>query len=263
MRFLVVNGKQVPVRPKSRAPVALRTPTVALPPDPDRFRGRCVAVTSLSPNPAKQQRQRLCLQSWQDIGLPIISVNTSREIARHKWTLRNLSFIHCNAVTTEYERQTQRVSTLIDVGCQAGLPFLLINSDIEIHGDPQLLSDAIDEPEKLTIGIRWNHEDGSGRHTAKREQWGLDAFLMTPAMAATVPALPFGIGKPVWDYWVPQHFRSIGLEFHWIKKPFFFHEKHPLAWSQKEWDLGARWMHQQYGVKLTTDSAEYRKGLSR
>ena len=50
-----------------------------------------------------------------------------------------------------------RIKTLIDAGAATGLPFLLINADIEISGDHTLIEAAIESPEKLTIGIRYNH----------------------------------------------------------------------------------------------------------
>lgn len=232
-------------------------------PNPDRFLGKCIAITSLNPHPEKQERQRLCVQSWRDIGLEVIAVNTGAELARLENGLSNLIHGHVsNTTPLEYKKPTQRISTILKVGRQTGIPFLLINSDIEISGDPQVITDALDQPDKLTIGVRYNHDDGQSLHSAAFEQWGLDCFLMTPEMAATVPNLPFGIGKPVWDYWLPHHFRSRGYKFHWIRRPFFFHERHPLGWSDAEWKLGARWMQQFCGVPLAQSSVAYRNSLN-
>lgn len=232
-------------------------------PNPDRFLGKCIAITSLNPNPEKKERQRLCVQSWRNIGLEVIAVNTAAELARLDTGLSKLVHGHVsNTTPLEYKKPTQRISTIVKVGRQTGLPFLLINSDIEINGDPQVIIDALAEPEKLTIGVRYNHEPGQSIIAAEYEQWGLDCFLMTPDLAATVPNLPFGIGKPVWDYWLPHHFRSRGYRFHWIRRPFFFHERHPLGWSQTEWNLGARWMKEFYGLPLAQTSVAYRQTLN-
>jgi hypothetical protein len=231
--------------------------------EPDRFLGKCIAITSLNPNREKQERQRVCVQSWRDIGMQVIAVNTAAELARLDTGLSRLVHGHVNESTTlEYSKPTQRISSILKAGRQTGMPFMLINSDLQISGDPQVITDALAHSDKLTIGVRYNHEPGQSINAAEYEPWGLDCFLMTPEMAATVPNLPFGIGKPVWDYWLPHHFRSRGYKFHWIRRPFFFHERHPLGWSDSEWKLGARWMQQFCGVPLAQSSVAYRNSLN-
>jgi len=207
------------------------TPTII---DRERFAGRCVAVTSLSPNVERAARQAHCLQSWQDIGLKVIQVNEGRP----------------------------RIKTLIDAGAATGLPFLLINADIEISGDHTLIEAAIESPEKLTIGIRYNHTPSEPRGRSRKEAAGLDAFLMTPAMAATVPDLPFTIGQPVWDYWLPYHFQQLGYAFHWINEPFLFHAAHEIQWSREDWIRGAAWMREYYGIDLEYGNVEFRESLN-
>lgn len=229
---------------RRREPIPARIPT------PDYFRGKCVAITSLSPNPERQERQHLCLESWRDIGLHVIVVNTTSEInccsIQEPW----IEFFESENVATEYDRPTQRISTLINVGRKNKLPFLLINSDVEICGDNSVIESALQEDCKLTIGIRYNHTPGKSRNSGKPERYGMDCFLMTPEMAATVPDMQFAIGKPVWDYWIPYHFRNLRCKFNWIKTPFFFHESHTLGWSQDDWSMGAEWMRKAYEVNV-------------
>lgn len=231
------------------------TPTI---PNPTRFHGKCVAITSLNPNPERWARQVKCLQSWLDIGLPVVVVNTMAELERMQLP-SGVQSVCREILTTDYDRQTQLVSSLINVGIAIDLPFMLLNSDIEIQGRHEHITQALSNPDKLTIGVRWNY---SGKlQSATSEPWGLDCFLMTPAMAKTLPQMPFGIGKPVWDYWLPLHFRELGHAFNWIKEPFFYHEIHPIAWTQKEWLFGAETLRQQYGFSLFHDSATFRDSL--
>lgn len=208
------------------------TPTII---DRERFAGRCVAVTSLSPNVERAARQAHCLQSWQDIGLKVITVETDAK---------------------------PRIKTLIDAGAATGLPFLLLNADIEISGDHTLIEAAIEQPKKLTIGIRYNHATADSRGRSQKEAAGLDAFLMTPAMALTVPDLSFTIGQPVWDYWLPYHFRNLGYEVHWIDSPLFFHVRHEIQWSREDWIRGAAWMREYYGIDLEYGNVEFRASLN-
>jgi hypothetical protein len=137
---------------------------------------------------------------------------------------------------------------------------MLINSDIEVDGNASKLDEAIQNPDKLTIGVRYNHHPNK-KQRAVREPSGLDVFLMTPELAKTIPKAPFGIGKPVWDYWLPLHFRTVGVPFHWVDSPLFYHEKHRLGWSRHEWEIGRDFLNNQYGVKLGYSSGEFRAGL--
>lgn len=225
------------------------------------FSGRCVAVTSLNPNPAKLQRQFHCLQSWQRYGLEVITVNTSAELAELELP-EGVNGVACEDLTTLYEKPTQRITNLLRVAAETRQQTLLINSDIEIHGDPQILDRALEQPERLTIGVRWNHEPTRAKHTAIREQWGLDAFCISPEMAVSIPDAPFGIGKPVWDYWLPACARKQGVRFHWINEPLFYHESHALAWSQAEWQLGADVLMEQCDNCLQYGSADFRLSLN-
>lgn len=196
------------------------------------------------------------------MGLRIVCVNSAVEFARLDSRLLALVHeYHCDDQALQYDRPTAKVSSLLAAGAQTERPFLLINSDCQIFGQPEVLWGALAAPQQLTIGVRYNHAPGAALESAECERWGLDAFVLTPAMAKTLPALPFGIGKPMWDYWIPHHFRERGVRFRWIHSPFFFHETHALGWTQAEWDLGAAYLATHYQVDFLTDVVAFRRGL--
>lgn len=230
-------------------------------PTPERFHGRCVAVTSLNPNPDRWRRQLRCLESWQRYGLPVITVNTGEELSVLDLPA-GVTGAACNTTATLYDRPTQLITSLLRVGAATGLTTLLINSDIEIHGTASVLEDALSHPDRLGIGVRYNHDARKPRSSATREPWGLDAFLFAPTMLANIPDVPFGIGKPVWDYFVPALVRRSGYKFQFIDFPWLFHETHPIGWSQEEWSLGAEIMRHQIGEDLLWGTAEFRMSLN-
>jgi hypothetical protein len=255
-----VMQQQTQPAPKMQKVTRPRIDVEPLPPNYGYFHHVCTAITSLNPNPKRWDRQRKCLESWVRYGLPVTVVNTQAEI--DGFTLpEGVTAIACENMTTLYDRQTQFVSSLVRVGRETGMPFMLINSDIEIHGSTDLLDAALALPETLTIGIRYNHPETSSIKHATRELSGLDVFLMTPQMAATIPEAPFGIGKPVWDYWLPAHFRKEGIQFNWIKQPLFCHERHKIGWTKREWKIGCDYLAKQYGVELGYGSSEFRQSL--
>ncbi len=217
------------------------------------------AVTSLNPNPLRKDRQLNCLLSWLNAGIEVLAVNTSEELDSMPWLNGIAEQFVSNETATSYDRPVQKVSSLIRAGMLTGCQFMLINSDIEINGDVSILSDSIKSQDRLTIGVRYNHESGASREAARRETAGLDIFVMTPEIAARIPSREFGIGKPAWDYWLPHQVRLNGVKFNWIQRPLFFHESHTLGWSNSDWKIGHDMILRDYGISIT--QGNFRKKL--
>lgn len=198
-----------------------------------------VAVTSLSPR--RLERQTTALDSWKRFGLIVVSVNTPDEIE-----LMQAQYPQVDRWVANEKAgcPTQPISRLANVTIDSDMPVLLINSDIEIHGYQSALVRRVRE-RRAIVGIRHNYT----RHIydSKREQWGLDAFLVYPELAKTFPErTPFAIGKPMWDYWLPWHLEQLGVELDWIGDPLFFHELHPITWTQEECLNGREWIKEHY-----------------
>ena len=214
------------------------------PEDQQPMTDRLVAVTSLSPLDKHQQTQPPALDSWQLAGLEIVAVNTPDEIdqlgPRYPQVRR---WVASRDQGTAYNFPTQRINAMC--GAVTDRPFMVINSDIEIRGPQGRLIEIIDSG-RVGVGIRHNYL-GHWRG-AIREGWGIDAFVMTPEQARTLPQLPFAIGRPMWDYWLPYHFDHIGQPMDWIGEPFFFHHAHPVHWQRSDIELGRRWLEAHYGT---------------
>lgn len=228
---------------------------------PRSFDQHAVVVTALSLLPHHRQKQAAVLDSWVRFGFTVHAVNTAEEIRKLRAIYPQVhDWIACEETTTDYPTATQRIVMLARVAILLDRTVLLINSDIEVHGPRQRLIDALAKPKTQVVGIRWNYWQGQHK-SAKREQWGLDVFSFTPEMAATLPLdAPLGIGRPMWDYWIPCHFRSLGYAFDFIGEPFFFHPAHPVHWSQRDWDFGAKWVMDRYGFSRfnMADSVAFR-----
>ena len=231
--------------------------------DCDRFSNRCVAITSLSPNPARSERQARCLQSWRDIGLQVLAVNTAKEHESFSDSIKAIiTPIVSDDLTTMFHRQTLRITALLNAGIETGIPFLLINADIEMQGDYVAIEDALRLPDVLTIGVRYNYSAASSKRMAYREPDGLDAFLLTPEMASTIRCdSPCGIGKPFWDYWLPHHLRIEGYKFNWMAEPFLFHQQHNPQWSEDEWIRCSSWFSNRYGIVVEYGDRAFRRSL--
>ena len=222
-----------------------------------------VAVTALSNLPHHIARQTTCLDSWIDFGLTICAVNTPIEIEELQPRYPQVSrWIESEDLGEIYPRKTQKISRLCRTACDIDHPILLINSDIEIYGDQDRLVSRIGK-KSLVAGIRQNYIRGI-HGSIEREQWGIDAFVITPKMARTIPNdMPCAIGFPFWDYAIPLHFQSLGYSMEFVGKPLFYHEKHALHWDMASWNLGAAWCSDKYDVEMRTfkESSIWRKSL--
>jgi hypothetical protein len=208
--------------------------------------GQIWAVTALSTLPKHLSRQPVCLDSWKRLGLSIAAVNTPDEIKQLKPLYPQVDYWHpSNKVSSQFKTSTQLITSLTDFALLKTEWVMVINSDIEIHGSQAELLECVKDPNVITLGIRWNYSQ-SDKVRATREQWGIDAFIMSPQAALTLPRLGFAIGKPVWDYWLPLHFWKNGFTIEAIADRYFYHESHPLHWSKPEWLKAVGWLKEHY-----------------
>lgn len=226
---------------------------------PSSMDDHCIAVTALSEHPQHLHRQGVCLDSWKGFGLSIIAVNTLAEIASLKHQYPQVDrWIESDTLSVGYDTPTQQIRRLLQVSVEIDKPVLLMNSDIEIHGTQSQLIDRI-KPNTLLGGIRFDYQESVA--DATRQPYGIDAFCVTPEMAATLPDLPMGIGKPTWDYWLPYHFRELGYEIDLIGEPLFYHRFHPTLWREEEWSHGASMIADHYGYDMDTARLTFRQML--
>jgi hypothetical protein len=217
-------------------------------------------LTSFSPLAHHLTRQSVVVKSWKAWGLNVISRNASDEISELQKLYPQVDqWIEDDQTSQSYPRKTQRIRNLCRTAIEIGRPMLLINSDCEIYGDQSLLLDKIAD-RSLVAGLRWNFR-GSCYAKARRERWGIDAFYVTPEMAWSLPDLDFAIGYPMWDYWLPCHFLSLGYEMRFIGEPLIFHHSHKSHWLQKDLDLGASWVRTHYGDELGGNPETLRRQL--
>jgi hypothetical protein len=233
-----------------------------------------VAITSLSPLPHHREVQQQCLQSWRDFGLRrVVSGNTADEID----SLRDQYDVEFAVVqpSVAFSRPTPRVFDLLQLGSG---PMLLLNSDIEILGPQSRLLELVDD-RQTAIGIRHNWDDDAvaasaedavdhpqptrprlpanlRRIDATLERWGYDVFLLYPEDLTTLPNLDFGIGQPMWDWWLPVHLDLAGVSIETIAEPFLYHRKHSLHWDNSGLAIGRSILADAYGMPADHPSWE-------
>ncbi len=213
-----------------------------------------MAVTSLSNG---NLHQHDALNSWLAAGLSIMAVQQRREIDQLKqeyWQVKD--FIAADTWQSAYDKPTVPISDMLAVASRLNTKILLINSDIEIEGSQQPLIDARDST-AVSVGHRHNYSTDKSRNTP--EEWGLDAFILSPQHASLLDRERYEIGRPMWDYWLPYALKHSGFKLETIQAKLFYHRSHPQRWTQTEWQLGADWFQARFGP--VHDWVQFRKTL--
>lgn len=185
-----------------------------------------LAVTSVAPK--REGRQTVCLDSWKKLGLEIWSVNSPEEISALSGSYPQVS--RWIAVKDDGFK-TPRLNRILEVAPLANKPIMIINADIETYGPQQRLLELVARRVNV-VGIRHNYAVRPGDDAL--EPWGLDAFIVYPEQVCRLTSVPFRIGSPMWDYWLPWELAKLGYTLEWLGDPFFYHRSHKLAWSEEE-----------------------------
>lgn len=206
-------------------------------------------VTSLGPN--RIERQQLCLRSWISAGHEVVAIQSVGETEKFSPHFPQATFVETDLVGDLFGKPTfVRIKAMTDQAVDGNV--LIVNSDIELVGDHANFLSQWSEPQPkvLKMGVRW---DVSPKNSRIRTmfKWGVDAFLITPQIAADLPDVGLAIGCPAWDYWIPYHLHTLGYTFVTNKEFYLAHTSHDRAWSNSDYETGLRIMKQHYGIERT------------
>lgn len=207
-------------------------------------------VTSLSPLPSHAEQQAIALESWKRFGLDVVSVNLPGEIRTLKKKY-DVEFIGTTESCEQFNRKTPTINSIVDVSVARDTPIMILNSDCALYGSQRLVLDV----PQVGIGIRHNWSEHLS--DATQEQWGLDAFVLRPEHARSLPRLPFGIGQPMWDYWMAWHMQQAGFQVDWIGSKLIYHKSHPTNWTPEDCQAGRNWITEHY--KKSIDWVQWRE----
>lgn len=189
-------------------------------------------LTSFHPNPARIERQRVCLSSWLRFGWHVVGIQGPGEAALLEELGPSIEWI-------EVPSAPPLLSDIWPIAKSRSGHVLLLNSDLELTGKLRGLRDLEAERERLGDGLiclrRWNHRPGEARTFGMAEQWGIDAFVFRPNGFAPFEGMPFAIGRPVWDWWLPLAYGRAGFPVWEMRDCHLLHEIHPLQWDKATW----------------------------
>lgn len=192
------------------------------------------ALTSLSPSEQAIDAQQRAVASWRQAGLEVRSFNHASEIAVLS-PRYDVEFVPVEQTSFPlFGRHFIPINRMLAWAAGQDVTVLLINADIELRLAPWQLQHARRSAEGgLCFFIRYNHDGNLAGAT--REQYGIDAFLLSGRDASLAVESFLSMGQPFWDYWLPHLFAAHGKPLVRVDFPAAFHRQHTLGWSWENW----------------------------
>lgn len=211
-------------------------------------------VTSLGPS--RIERQQFCMKAWIGAGFEVTAVQSPGEAAVLSPYFAGVQFVETDKVADKFGRPTfVRISGMLEQAKSQNI--LIVNSDLELTGimDDFRRDWLAPEAKILKCGVRWDYNEIRNRHRSRIRspmatmfKWGIDAFLITPQIAADLPDIGLAIGMPAWDYWIPWHLiRACGYSLVTNKRQQLLHQSHARAWTHADYMMGLSIMNEVYG----------------
>lgn len=192
-----------------------------------------IALTSISPKHNAGDVQFKSVNSWVNVGLKVVSLNSKDEIATMKDQYPMVEFVEARTCGNLYKKPYVFINSFIELAEKRGYEsVLIINSDIEIRGD---VSHLFKQAE--TGMVIANRHDHNGDHQfPTRYEHGFDAFFIHAKFYNLFPNTCFVMGQTWWDYWLPYRFIQNRLPIFKPMQELFFHQRHPLQYDAAEWE---------------------------
>ncbi|HET7085475.1 MAG TPA: tetratricopeptide repeat protein [Rhizomicrobium sp.] len=178
--------------------------------------------------------QTMCIQSWIENGFRVLSVNDGEEIPELTARYPDVTFIAASRNASSWTgRKTPYIADLLLALKDAPEPVLgIINGDLLFEPSaawvknlPAAVSDA--------MVVAHRYDTYSLRHGSLRRFFGLDCFFFDrdTACLALEDAMPFAMGVPWWDYWLPCLALLSNRKLLLVDRPAILHLIHTTGYS--------------------------------
>src|SRR5579871_2909774 len=220
-----------------------------------------VVATSIPPTLSRKnagqqidaEYQRLCIASWRECGMRIVSVNDPSEIPALATRYPEVTFHPAlRSATAISGPKTPFITDILSTLAAAPESVVgIVNADIVLEPGPMWRDMAKRLITGRSVAFARRYEarsllDGP----LVRYVYGFDCFFLGKAGASLLAAeaRQFAMGLPWWDYWVPLSLASRGYDLLTIRRPATIHLIHdstraPVAhtpnWRRLALDLAA------------------------
>ena len=209
-----------------------------------------IAITSLSPNPARVAVQREAVASWRAAGLQVQSMNHPDDIFAMAQQF-DVEFLPCfETAYGKYIPYNPIIAHMLTFPGQS----VFVNSDIVFRLTPDQLAGFADAcKDGLGYIVRHNHDGDEA--AGVREPYGIDAWISDPR-AVQWPKSFLSVGRPGGDYWFPAAYLAAGLPLYTTDDRIAMHRNHPQAWDIPLYFVGAGELCRLYNLSTGPTNGE-------
>jgi predicted negative regulator of RcsB-dependent stress response len=223
----------------------------SIPPKLSRFDGR---------NPIGEKYQRLCIDSLIACGFQILSVNDREEISLLSALYPEVTFVQTDRNSSAISgRKTPYIADLLDaVAKTPGDTVGIVNSDIIFEPSETWLED-LPRAVKQSIILGQRYDTVSLSHSIPTKYfWGFDYFFFQKEKISEIVknSLPYAMGLPWWDYWLPVALAFKGCEIKVLESPSIIHLDHGKGFNR----TAMRYMAQRF-IEFVVKSSDAGEGV--
>jgi tetratricopeptide (TPR) repeat protein len=192
--------------------------------------------------------QRLCIRSWLDCGLRVLSINSRSEIGALAKRFPEVEFVAADRDASSISgRANPYLSDLLSVLADSSAAIVgIVNGDVVFEPEeswrtwlPALAANFVVTGHRLDSRTLFTG-------AVKKYDWGFDYFFFhrDAAARAAEKFLPFAMGLPWWDYWLPMTMMLAGTRTLLLERPAVLHLAHESTAQMAGWhQLGMTLAH--------------------
>jgi tetratricopeptide (TPR) repeat protein len=204
---------------------------------------RIVLVTSIPPRLERQDAgveageayQHVCVQSWEECGIRVLSANDPGEIPPLAAAFPGIEFIPTEKnAAAQHGKNTPYIADLLKLLAGCGAQAVgIINADIVLEPHPAWRDELPDAVREAIIGVHRHDITALSGSAPRRYPKGFDLFLFQPEDAARLSKLAgdFAMGVPWWDCWLAAATAFMGRDFRALVTPRIAHLEHGTGFS--------------------------------
>jgi len=193
-----------------------------------------IIITSIAPVHLNDQKK--AVDSWNNLGFKVYSLNNKKEIEVLKGEYKNVNFVETSrTMEKHFDKPVVQISAMLDFAKTLDHEyFLFVNSDIELTDDYNIFEGVKKEMQsKVIIANRQDYGNDKNKHAIYHA--GIDMFFIHKKFLNIYPQSMYACGQCFWDYWIPFTAMKSGIDIALLQNVVGFHHKHELQYSHDNW----------------------------
>ncbi len=192
-------------------------------------------ITSISPTHTNKDIQRKAIESWVELGMGVVSINSVNECEVLKSQYPNVKFISTSrTMQLTYGKPLVNISAIFDE-CKnlKSENFCIINSDIELQSDKETIKRIEVEMENnIVLANRINYKE---QKNGVKYLLGIDVFFVNKKFLSVFPQSMHALGMTFVDYFIAYTATKSGVQIMFIDQDFAYHKEHEVQYSNDMW----------------------------